>query len=386
MILLQLSQGLVDMEQTVTTALANLGETPAIDSIVGQILTKTQTLALLLGVCFYLLMLGFNYVKSGINKFTNPGDHFFIDLPELTRTIGLLFLIGSFPIFMGVVAQFVNVSYSMTKMSRDEYNTMINAARSINAQYALQTINPELAKAQHIVMLCNSGSNLVTPGNCKMAQDVVNEFTNSGSTPVNANKASWYDIVTKLTDAIVDGIDSLVASLFLFIIVAIKMIIFGITKIWLKILYVTGPIALAFSIIPFFRRQGEVWFGYYLNTCFVFITFNILDCIFFGFMANQIAVDQSPNLSDAGSMMSQSSTITYYLILIIAYVSAFRITSYYVGHAEAGKAVGKAVGFVADLAMIAFTSGAATSSAGNNTTKIAESMSRSAKGIKDNEE
>jgi hypothetical protein len=264
---------------------------------------------------------------------------------------------------------------------------MINTAKIINSQYALQATNPELAKAQNIVKLCNSGSNLVTQNQCKVAQDVINDFNNRGATPINASKSSWYDIVSKLSQAIIDGINSLIASFFMFIIVAIKMIIFGITKIWLKILYVTGPLALAFSILPFFRRQGEVWFGYYLNTCFVFITFNILDCIFFGFLANQIAADQVPNFNNLSNYYnSQNSTITYYLILIIAYVSAFRITSYYVGSAEAGRAVSKAVDFVAEMAMIGFTRGGSVAAEGSNTSKIVDGMAKGVKGIKDNEE
>src|SRR5208282_611747 len=136
MMLLQISQALQNLNSTINTSLANLGESSAIDAIVGKILSKTQTLALLLGVCFYLIMLGFNYVKSGINKFTNPHEHMFIDLNELTRTIGLLFIIASYPIFMGVVAQFVNVSYSMTKLSSANYQEMISISDSINANYA----------------------------------------------------------------------------------------------------------------------------------------------------------------------------------------------------------------------------------------------------------
>ncbi len=381
MVLLQMSQGLQTLNNTVTNALTNLGESKAIDSIVGQILTKTQTLALLLGVCFYMLMLGFNYLKSGINKFTNPGNNFFIDLNELTRTIGLLFLIGSYPIIMGAVAQFVNVSYSMTRMTSDEYQTMINTTKLINQQYAQAAVYPELAKNQNIVKQCNSSNNVYTPEQCKIAQDYINEISNSGSTPVNANNTGWFDIVRKLSNAIIEGINFLVSSFFLFIIMSLKTIVFTITKIWLKILYVTGPLAIAFSILPFFRRQGEVWFGYYLNTCFVFITFNILDCIFFGIMANQSAYDIAGTQNPA---VTQTTTVTFYLILIIAYFSAFRITSYYVGSAEAGRAVSKAVNFVADLAMIGFTGGAAA--AGKNTSKIVDSMAKSAKKIKDNDE
>ena len=66
----------------------------------------------------------------------------------------------------------------------------------------------------------------------------------------------------------------------------------------------------------------------------------------------------------------------------------FRITSYYVGKAEAGRAVSKAVGFAADMAMIAFTAGAGSAAVGGSTaTKVANSMGKSAKesgGIKDN--
>jgi hypothetical protein len=369
------------LNNIVTNALANLAESKAIDSIVSQILTKTQTLALLLGICFYMLMLGFNYLKSGINKFTNPGNNFFIDLNELTRTIGLLFLIGSYPIIMGAVAQFVNVSYSMTRMTGNEYQTMINTSRLINRQYAQEAANPELTKNQNIVAQCNSGNNLYTPQQCKIAQDYINEISNSGSTPVNTKSGGVFDIVRKLSDAIVDGMNSLIASLFLFIIMSLKTIVFTITKIWLKVLYVTGPLAIAFSILPFFRRQGEVWFGYYLNTCFVFITFNILDCIFFGILANETGSDIT---GSQNPIMSQQNTITFYFILMIAYFSAFRITSYYVGSAEAGRAVSKAVNFVADLAMIGFTGGA--SAAGTNTAKIVDSMAKGAKKIKDNDE
>lgn len=381
MIILQVSQGLQTLNNTVTTALANLGESKAIDSIVGQILTKTQTLALLLGICFYLLMLGFNYLKSGINKFTNPGNNFFIDLNELTRTIGLLFLIGSYPIIMGAVAQFVNVSYSMTKMTKDEYQTMINTTKQINMQFAQAAENSELTKNQNIVKQCNSGNGQFTPEQCKIAQDYINEISNSGSLPVNTKNTGWYDIVSRLTNAIVDGINSLLSSFFLFIIISLKTIVFTITKIWLKILYITGPLAIAFSILPFFRRQSEVWFGYYLNTCFVFITFNILDCIFFGILANQVGTDQSLFQDPVNT---QRTTVVFYLILIIAYCSAFRITSYYVGSAEAGRAVTKAVNFVADLAMIGFVG--KTAAGGANTAKIVESMAGSAKKIKDNDE
>ncbi len=392
MTVLQISQGLQTLNNTISTGLANLGESKAIDAIVGQILSKTQALALLLGVCFYLLMLGFNYLKSGINKFTNHGDHFFIDLNELTRTIGLLFLIGSYPIIMGAVAQFVNVSYSMTKMSGNEYQTMINISDSINSQYARQTIDPKLSRAQYAMYHCNKNDNpkIFTPSICAMAQSTINDASNKGPIPVDADKTGLFEIGKKIKNAFIDAVNSLYAALFLFMIQAIKMVIYGITKLWLKILYVTGPLALAFAILPFFRRQGEVWFGYFLNTCFVFVTFNILDCIFFGILANQIGADQAVNLNSsavnvANTIYSQNTITMYYIILIIAYLSAFRITSYYVGHAEAGRAVGKAVSFVADLAMIGFTGGA-TSAAGSSNAKLGESMAKGAKGIKDNED
>ncbi len=329
MILLQISQALQNLNNTVSTSLANLGESKAIDAIVGIILSKTQTLALLFGVCFYLLMLGFNYLKSGINKFTNPNDNMFIDLNELTRTIGLLFLIACYPIFMGAVAQFVNVSYGMTKLSGSDYKQMITISDSINANYVRATTNPALAKAQDVANICaKTGNKYISQANCDLANDFINDYGNSGTVKVNTNTSNTGFLAGPIKQALIDAAAAIQGSIFLFVVTALKLVIYSITKLWLKILYVTGPLAIAFSILPFFRRQGEIWFGYYLNTCFVFVTFNILDCIFFGILSNQVGI--GTNSSIPGAYYNQNITCIYYTILIIAYLSAFRITSYYV--------------------------------------------------------
>jgi len=371
-----------EINKFLTDNMSQYAEGPAIDNVVKTILKKTTELAMLLGICFYLIMLGFNYLKSGIDKFTNPNSEFFIDLNELTRSIGLLTLIALFPTIMTVVVGFVNVSYKMTKLSKADYETMEGQNTAINHMYAGYIKYPEYTKALNQIAKCNSGEQSGLP--CYYWQQVKTEWEQSGKKNTDKTKTVPATVTTKpaetppmtggiISDAISSAITELIGMLMLSLITCAKMIIFAITKIWLKVLYVVGPLALAFSIIPFFRRQGEIWFGYFLNTCFVFVTFNILDCIFFGFLTlKRAAVYQT----------QETSVVTYYFVLLIAYFSAFRITSYYVGKGEAGRAVGKAVGTLADAGRLAFTAGVASKTGGNIAGKIAGEMAKGNEGIK----
>lgn len=388
MILLDSSMN--DIYSTLNQSLSQYAEGPAIDNVVTQILNKTLNLGMLLGICFYLIMLGFNYLKSGIDRVSNPNASFFIDLNELTRSLGILTLIGMYAIVMTVVVGFVNVSFKLTKMSQDDYTKLVAQTTAINQKYAREITLPVYNKALDKVAACAKGKG--STYDCAYWQQVKSDWEQAGAKnttesipPITPN------IITKeketppvsegiITSAIVAGVEEIVGQLMAFLVGACKTVIYAITKIWLKILYVTGPLALAFSILPFFRKQGEIWFGYFLNTCFVFVTFNILDCIFYGFMAVSRTTSYTGYTVNANTASQNISIMTYYFVLLIAYLSAFRITSYYVGKGEAGRAVGKAVGLVADAAKLAFAPMMLSKGGGDIAGKIVSEMAKNSSG------
>lgn len=111
-----------------------------------------------------------------------------------------------------------------------------------------------------------------------------------------------------------------------------------------RILYVIGPLAIAFSIIPAFKDKLSAWFGMYLNCLCVPFTLNIINGVFY-------------NMSHAllkGRYISGDLFIIFNICYIVVICLAFWITSFYVGSSGASKIMSMAVAFTTALASQGF--------------------------------
>lgn len=347
------------MNDIVIQALKQLNETRFLDVTVEKVASRVVIVAIILGIIFYLINLGFNYIKTGVSKLSGKDGGYFIDFEELMRTLGILTLICLYFPVMTAVTQLCDFAYDMTKPNQAKYDNLVKSFKSINEDAKLFSSNNREEKLKQIVRDFESGKDTkitretynYSIRELKKLNAAKGKNVTTGNDPQSINAAkdngfNWssFDPVRWLADVVVVGLLELLSEL-------AKGIVFGVTKIFLKFLYCTGALALAFSIIPFMRRQGEIWFCKFISTYFVFVTFNILDHFLAATFDNG-----TPHFGDGAAQISTfgSSYITYNLVLIIAYFSAFKITSWYVGHSDVGKAVSKGAGFVGDTAKLLF--------------------------------
>lgn len=100
-----------------------------------------------------------------------------------------------------------------------------------------------------------------------------------------------------------------------------------------RILYVLGPLAVAFSILPPFKDRLSGWFGMFLSCLCVPFTVNIIN----GIYQNMIAAMQT------GGLITPALILVLNTIYIMVICLAFWFTSFYIGYSGASKALSVAV-------------------------------------------
>ena len=124
----------------------------------------------------------------------------------------------------------------------------------------------------------------------------------------------------------------------------IKAVMVGISLVLIKLLYIFGPLAIGFSILPFMREKVVVWFGTYLTIALNLVTLNFIDMLLYNIMIGETVALQHGNTID------NFATTSFNLVMIVTYIMSFWITSKWVGSESAGRFMTAAMGMVANVA------------------------------------
>jgi hypothetical protein len=113
---------------------------------------------------------------------------------------------------------------------------------------------------------------------------------------------------------------------------AIRIIIQMLTNVLILVFFVMGPYALVFSILPTFESKLEQWFKTYFTLCFVPITFNIMDGVYYS-LVNSVVQSNGVMAGVVGFV----DILLLSVCMIILYTLPFWITGKVVGSADAGR-------------------------------------------------
>jgi hypothetical protein len=339
---------------------------PIIDNAMKSTLNKVVALSTMIGITLYFIGLGYNYAKSVMDKMQGGEETGFIDIKELIRTLVLLGCILVYPILADGLVATMNLFRYMSSPAGNQYAAFTEVGRKY-AQYS-EGFNADLNELMIDDVLQNPGdydTTTVTFARMEKSRfeqaraegdpdfDNIEGRQNRGFLKwlVYLNPNAWPSLAIK--------------SIIGFLSSAIKYIVGIIATYMLKIFIVLGPLALAFSILPMFKGKLEEWFGTVLTLGFVFVTYNILDMIFYAHMSGIV---NDPAII-AGGTAHNNPTVTFAfdLAYLIAYIMVFWITSKYVGKGDAGRFMTKAVGLATIGAMLLMSGGAAAAGKSSQT-------------------
>lgn len=159
--------------------------------------------------------------------------------------------------------------------------------------------------------------------------------------PVGNEDTDFFDVLTESAGIVGEFfLNAIVGA----VITIIKGLAVGITLVLLKLLYIVGPLAIAFSILPPFREKAMVWFGTYLTIALNLVTLNFIDMLFYDILIGKAVALQH------GHSVDVLATSTFNLVLIVAYIMSFWLTSKWVGSESAGRFMTAAMGMAANVA------------------------------------
>jgi hypothetical protein len=313
------------------------------NSVVEETTAKAVLLALSLGAGFYFISLAWNYANNAIIKLDRSQEQMRVfSVGELMRVIVILLLIAAYTPVMNNIMGAVNIINRQTAPTKEQ-----NSELEQNAQKFYEATHKSEAKQQYdrVVRLLDEHRDDLSDKDVEWLENkrqmLAKKLAAEGYTNINENDTGWRATLSKVANYMAkpqalatQGINAVISM----IARQIKAIISILALIATRILIIIGPLALAFSIIPAFKEKMDQWFQTLLTLAFVFTTFNFLDHLMFDFM------DRLGHVA-GNSMMDYQVGMVFNVCMIIAYFMSFWFTSKWVGSAQAGRFVSKAVMF-----------------------------------------
>ena len=310
-------------------------------SITSQVITVAFGVALL---CFACNM-GYNYIKNGFESFVSGGEGKFPDYMEIGRCVAIIIIISVYLPFIKVVVGTCEVINQATAVSSEVLRERQEISNTLDKSTAawqeeMAAVDDEQEQNQ------NQGwaSKMVNwaKKRAKAAVAAGKEIMESSSS------AFSFDLLTYAFHALFGLLKNL-----------IEFIVTGIAVVIVKVLVMLGPLAFAFSILPVFRKQIEIWFSTLVTTCMVFTTINILNAIFAAVFIAIKAGEAGFNIDLTNRSMGSDTVLALDCILVIMYCTSFWLTSKIVGKGDAGRIISKMVGTATALAGMAIGAKAA---------------------------
>jgi len=311
-----------------------------IDKATSSLISQVVSIALALAAILFVCNLSYNYLKNGYASFVGAEKGQFPDYMEIGRCIVIIILISLY----------LPVS-----------KVIVGSAEIINAATQLQGTS-ELSK--NLSDLTSLGQN-----NYDLQEQAKQSANNSDNTQEDTDifeavMQAGGDILNTISQTLAQPAVIILHVIIEILTLIVGAVIKGFIVIISKILVVLGPLAFAFSILPCFRKQIEIWFGTLLNALITLTTLNILDCLLDSSLAAW-----ATQVKQYGYPLA-NETLAMDLVILFCYVTAFWLTSKVVGKGDAGKVLSKMVGTATALAGLAMTGGA--SAGASNLSNVAK--------------
>ncbi len=333
------------------------------DLPVKELTGKVVMIAVVLAVMMFFINLAYNYISTAIRSLKDKSADYFVDYEEIART---LVVIGCIVIYLPMVETAINFGEffnSLTAPATEQSKLLAKYSERYVQEGKIMTADVKTAAYQEIL---KSNDPSISPElrntaelEVQKAKDEEEAKLKGGDVEIKegdqAKKEGGYNWMNLLNPSYY--IQMMLSGILLLATELIKPIITGLATGILKILVVIGPLAFAFSIVPAFKKQIEVWAGTCLTLLFVFTTINIIDQLkyasFYYLFHGETEIDA----------ISQHSYMAYQIVLFIMYTMSFWLTSKVIGKGDAGRVISKIVGLAALAGAAAMSGGAAAGAA-----------------------
>lgn len=343
---------------TVINRIANLANLEIYDDLTIKAIGITCVIGASIAAICFVISLAYNYLKTALENLFNIDDvGKFPNYMEISRGVLFIILISIYPLLAIVLTGTIE---SFNKMSSPVQSKNIELAELANSYSNMVKLSYNEIEHEALVSaqegLTGTPEDQVAADNQLQSGDETDVSKESASTEAVNDSYSFKEILSLLNPStwIALGIQ----ATFHFLFGIARIVISSITAIIFKVLIIVGPMAFAFSILPVFEKQISIWFGTVLNTGFVFTTLNILDHI-------SLSMFQYIFKEGSAGILFPNYVVIFDSVLLIIYLTAFWLTSKYVGKGDAGRVLSKMVA-VGTAAAAIMTGGAAAGAAGGN--------------------
>ena len=358
-------------------------DTPSMDAAVSQALRWTTMIGLFLASMFWALKLGYEYFKYSLGALQGNNVNVMWDWQEMSRVFLIITMIGMYtPMATGFTSAISQIN-SITQTDSSINNKLKEAANKYYVKSKMASGSEKNKKLLHELEVAKSKGH---DFKAKAIQNLLDrrndpkEYASNGTvdggtaTQEQQDNAQWGSI---LSLNISDWFAEAFCEFTRIVAAGIKWTVGIFIKLVFKIGLVFGPIVLAFGIL--FRDKPIQYINQMLTLGFVFTTFNLLDIMFMYFLSEYVVSDVSP-----------TESIAVNLAMIGAYLSAFKITGWFIGQSGMNSLMNKAVGFGGAMVATAVVGGAALAGGTSAISGMASSgggggisASRVAGGVKD---
>lgn len=304
-----------------------------IDKLIGH----TTTAALVVAPVLCVLTLGWNYLKSGFDRMATgkPGPP--VDIQQLGRAAVIMLFIIAYKPIAGTGNSFIMYVNSITAPTKEQMQKDAELKEKLKEKSETDKKNA----------VSEAAADAAEKQAAEAAAD--EKGKDSGILASLANIADTIGGFATRLGAI------MISSTATFIGMIIKIMIGGIAACLYKFLLVIGPLAAAFSILPFQSSKLEEWAGTTINAGFVFTTFNILDHMMY---IIDYKLMGSPSFSKSWGYSADTVATIMSITTIVLYLCAFWLTGKWVGKGDAGRAAGKLLTLATTAAVAAVSAGA----------------------------
>lgn len=332
------------------------------DSFSSSLIDKIVPIATAIaGICF-LCSLGFNYGKSAFKALFSADSSEFPNYMEIGRGLLMIICIAVYPAIADILSTSIKACVNPTFESAESRKAGAESKYAIHSKsYAPGT--DEWFGQQKII---NGGQPVdSTANNQKGISTDPNQQTSTATTGI-------FDILQNFVMYVFH-------QTFQFLSNVISVMLVSYCLFMLKVLLIIGPLAFAFCILPCFERQVSIWFGTLMNTGMTMLTLNIIGAMF---NAMGKVITTAPLSSTVeGTVSIDISVLIYDIILVATNLSAFWLTSKFVGKPDGSKVLTKGIAMTSQVAQLAMT-GAAAAAVGAGT--LSRAVNIGADSIKNN--
>jgi len=328
------------------------------DGLVNSLCASTVAVAFGLSGLFFFISLAWNYLNTGVKSLSGLNPESFVNVSEIIRTLVIVACIG---MYIPLVKTGVNTIEYINGMTKP--TNLVQYVQSARNQQKVDDWLMNPLRQQFDSHLTKIEKLYGKDSEKYKAFAAAVNLTDKAASNIDLNETerdaptNSFDFSFSLLNFFFEnpnGFITIILSAFAAIIRSIiSPLIYAVVIGMSKFLIIVGPIAFAFSILPVFRRQIEVWATTLVNALMVFTTLNILE------MINVAIVNY---MYREPWMVDSTSSLAFSFSTIILSTMAFWLTGKYAGKGDAGRVLTKAIGMMA--AAVGVAAGVASGVAG----------------------